>query len=122
MAYRSRVTCSERSRPDIFCWVLACRLTFLFLDIPVRHVRFRVLPDVVAGGRAAVLRTWRAPGSGFAGFRCTGRRGGLRADVPEPAADPRRGEPARRGGFLPGAAQIAGEMPGEAQLGMAGDD
>jgi len=25
IAYRFRVTCSERSRPDIFCWVLAGR-------------------------------------------------------------------------------------------------
>lgn len=25
MAYRSRVPCSERSRPEIFCWVLAGR-------------------------------------------------------------------------------------------------
>jgi hypothetical protein len=33
-----------------------------------------------------------------------------------------RDEPARRGGSFPGAAQVSGERPGEAELGVAGDD
>jgi hypothetical protein len=48
--------------------------------------------------------------------------GGPRVDVPEPAADPSGGEPARGGGALPGAAEVVGQRPGEAQLGVAGDD
>jgi hypothetical protein len=72
----------------------ACYLTCVLLAASLGRAGSGVFPDVMTYGRAAVLRSWRPPGSGFAGFRCAGRRGGLRADVPEPAADPRRGEPA----------------------------
>src|ERR1035441_9151100 len=77
-------------------------------------------------GEAVFARMFRNPRRTRAGVSRPGGAGffpgGRGADGPDPAGDPRRGEPARRGGFLPGAAQIAGEMPGEAQLGMAGDD
>ena len=62
------------------------------------------------------------PGAGFAGFRRTGGLGRLRADAPKPAADPGRGQPARRGGPFPGAAQVGGQRAGQAELGVAGDD
>jgi putative transposase len=79
-------------------------------------------PHVVAGRWAAVLRAWRPAGPGIAGFRHTGRAGQGRADVPESAADPGRGQPAWRGGPFPGQAQVRGERPGEPQLGVDGDD
>jgi hypothetical protein len=44
--------------------------------------------------------------AGLAGFRCTGQTGDLRADVPRPAADTGRGEPAGRCWPFPGAAQV----------------
>jgi len=76
----------------------------------------------VAGCGAAVLRSGRPSGAGLAGFRRTGRAGQPRADVPKPAADPGRGQPARRGGPLPGQAQAIGQWPGLAELGVAGED
>ena len=72
--------------------------------------------------QVAVLRAWRPAGARLAGFWRTGGLGGLRADVPEPAADPGRGQPARPGWPFPGAAQVGGQRTGQAQLGMAGDD
>jgi hypothetical protein len=79
-------------------------------------------PHVVAGCWAAVLRAGWASGAGFAGFRCTGRLGCFRADVPKSPADTGRGQPAWRGGPFPGVAQVRSERAGEAQLGVAGDD
>src|SRR5450755_3459607 len=76
----------------------------------------------MAGRGSAVFRSWRPPGAGFAGFRCTGWLGRRRADVPKPPADARWGQPPWRGGSFPGAAQVSGERPGEPQLGMAADD
>src|SRR4249920_4193322 len=70
----------------------------------------------------AVLRAWRAAGTGLSGFWRTGRAGQGRADVPESPADPGWGQPARRGGPFPGQAQVIGQWPGEAELGVAGDD
>jgi hypothetical protein len=70
----------------------------------------------------AVLQAGRPAGTGFAGFRRSGSAADLRADVPEPPADPGRGQaPGRRGAF-PGAAQVGGQWAGQAQLGVAGDD
>src|SRR6266508_5121867 len=74
------------------------------------------------GCGTAVGRTGWPSRAGLAGFWCTGWAGGLRADVPEPSPDPGRGEPTGRSGSLPWSAQIAGERPGEAELGVAGDD
>src|SRR5438128_6976705 len=83
---------------------------------------FDRFPDVVMGCGTAVGRTGWPSRAGLAGFWCTGWAGGLRAEVPEPSPDPGRGEPTGRGGSLPWSAQIAGERPGEAELGVAGDD
>ena len=43
-------------------------------------------------------------------------------DVPESAADPGGGEPPRGGRAFPGQAKVICERPGEAELGVAGDD
>src|SRR5438552_14997702 len=72
---------------------LACRLTCAFALCLEREFPLGGFAHVVAGRWAAVLRSWRAAGAGLAGFRRTGRAGQGRADVPEPAADPGRGEP-----------------------------
>ena len=71
------------------------------------------LAHVVAGGRVTVLRSWRPPGSGFAGFWRAGRAGQGLADVAESAADPGRGQAARRAGPLPGQ---AGRLPGRGRV------
>ena len=57
------------------------------------------------------------------GFRDTSRGAQGAADVPEPPADPARGErPVRVGVFLPGPAQVGGEGAGEQELGVGSDD
>ena len=63
-----------------------------------RGIPFRRLAHVVAGCWAPVLRPWRPPGAGLAGFRRTGQAGQGLVDVPEPAADPGRGQPPGRAG------------------------
>lgn len=68
----------------------------------------------VAGGGPLVLRTMGAAGAGSGGFRCTGRRARLRVQVPEPPADPGRGEPVRFRWPFPRPAEICGEGTGEA--------
>lgn len=45
---------------------------------------------------------------------------GVRAEVPEPPADPGGGEPTGLAGPFPGVAQVLGEGPGEAELGVGG--
>jgi hypothetical protein len=52
----------------------------------------------------AVFRARLPSGAGFAGFRCAGGLGSLRADVPESPADARWGQLAGRGGAFPGPA------------------
>ena len=99
----------------------ACRLTCAFASCLERAVSLRRFPHVVAGGGTAVLRSWRAPGSGFAGFRCTGWAGDGRADVPKAPADPGRGQPARWRRPFPWQAQVSGQAAGEAELSVAGD-
>ena len=101
---------------------LACPLTSLLRVVGPSCFRFAVLPDVVTGGWAAVLRSRRPSGAGLAGFRRAGRAGGRRAEVPESPADPRGGEPGGRGRAFPGAAQVGGERAGQPELGVAGDD
>ena len=76
----------------------------------------------MAGGRAAVGRSGRAAGAGFAGFRRAGQIRECLADVAEPAADPGGGEPAGRAGPLPGQPQVGGQVTGEAELGVAGEE
>ena len=85
------------------------RLTCTFAPCLERELPFRRLAHVVAGCKAAVLRAWRVPGAGLAGFRRTGGLGGRRADVPKPAADPGRGQSPRWRWPFPGAAQVSGE-------------
>ena len=80
------------------------------------------LPDVVVGCGLAVAGAGWAAGSCSGGFRCAGGERRDRADVPEPSSDSGGGEPSWWGGFLPGAAQVTGEGPGEAELGVDGDD
>src|SRR6516165_1588736 len=76
----------------------------------------------MAGCGAAVLRPCRAAGAWLAGFWRTGGAACCRADVPEVPADPGGREPPGRAGPLPGQPQVGGEGPGQAELGVAGDD
>src|ERR1039457_7034815 len=101
---------------------LACRLTCAFARCLEAGFHPGGFPHVVAGCRPAVLGSGWAAGAGFAGFRCTGGLGCFRADVPKPAADAGRGQPAWEGGAFPGVAQVSGQSAGQAQLGMAGYD
>src|SRR6516164_3546585 len=77
---------------------------------------------VMSLGRAAVLAAGRASGAGFAGFGCAGQPGQGVADVPESATDPGGGQAAGRAGLLPGQLQAGGQVAGEPQLGVGGDD
>ena len=61
--------------PEFSSRLLACRLTCAFVPGLERGFPCGGFSHVVAGCRAAVLRSWRAAGAGFAGFRRTGRRG-----------------------------------------------
>ncbi len=96
------------------------RLAWYLTLLPARFLAGLVslggLAHVVAGGRAVVLRSGRAAGAGFAGFRRAGQSGQCLADVPEPAADPCGGQPAGRAGPLPGQPDIGGQAAGEASL------
>ena len=76
----------------------------------------------MTGGRVPVLRAGRAAGPWFARFWRAGQIGQHLADVAEPPPDPGWGKPAGRAGPLPGQPQVGGEGPGEAELGVAGDD
>ncbi len=76
----------------------------------------------VAGGGPLVLRAMGAARAGSGGFRCTGRRARLRVQVPEPPADPGRGEPVRFRWPFPRPAEICGERTGEAELCVGGQD
>ena len=63
-----------------------------------------------------------ASGSGSAGFRRTGRQGDLRSEEAKSAADPGGGQPLGWAWPFPAAAQVDGEVAGQAQLGVRGDD
>jgi len=76
----------------------------------------------VALGGSAVSRAWRAAGAELAGFRRAGQIGQCLADVAEPAPDAGGGQPAGRAGPLPGQPQIGGEVAGEPDLEVAGED
>jgi hypothetical protein len=55
------------------------------------------------------VRVWRVRARRLAGWLSRG--------VPESAADPSRGQPARRGEFLPGPAEVLGQRSGKAEAG-----
>src|SRR5215471_10214413 len=78
-----------------------CRLTCAFAPCSEREFPLRRFSHVMAWCQVAVLRAGRSARAGLARFRRAGGLGGLRADVPKPAADPGRGQPARRGGPFP---------------------
>ena len=67
---------------------------------------------VVAGRGVVVLRALGSSGAGPGGFGCTGWRGDLRVQVPEPAADPGRAEFVRLRRLLPRPSQVRGQGPG----------
>lgn len=69
-----------------------------------------------------VLRARQSAGAGPVGFRRSGRTGQVRAQVPGPSADSGRGESARLGWLIPGAAEVSGQRPGKAELGVGSDD
>ena len=79
-------------------------------------------PSASTCGNAPWLPRSPRPGPGLPGFDAPGQIGQCLADVPEPAADPRGGQQAGRAGPLPGQPQVGGQAPGEAELGIAGDD
>jgi hypothetical protein len=101
---------------------LACCLTLLPAGFLLGLVSCDGFAHVVAGGRVAVLRSGRASGAGFAGFRRAGQAGQRLVDAPEPGPDSGRGEPAGSAGLLPGQADVGGEVADEPELGVAGDD
>ena len=111
----------EARPPDLSNTHLACRLTCAFASCLERGFPLRCFSHVVAGCRAAVLRPWWPAWAGLPGFRCTGRLGSCRADVPKSPADAGRGQPPVGGGAFPGQAQVLSERPGETELGMGGD-
>lgn len=78
-------------------------------------------PDVVPGCRSLVLRAWWPTLTRAGRFRHTSRGAGLRAQVPEPSADPGGRELVRRCRLLPGPTKVGGQRAGEAELGE-GDD
>lgn len=102
--------------------VLAWRLTSLGSVFFGRLGAFHGLADVVAPGPLLVLRAGRPSGTWSGRFRRDCRAGCCRADVAKPPADPGGGEAAGLAGPFPGAPEILGEGPGEAELGVGGDD
>src|SRR6266851_7274107 len=112
----------SRRRTPYMRRVSACYLILLPAAFLFWLVSLDGLAHVVAGGRAAVLRSGRSAGSGSAGFRRAGQTGQCLADVAEPAADPGGGQPAGRAGPLPGQPEVFGESAGQPELGVAGDD
>src|SRR2546423_13848750 len=90
---------------------LACDLTSLLSVRVASEFSLGGLADVVALCGPAVDGTGWPSGTGFAGFRRTGRAGGRRADVPEIPADPGGGEPARSGGAFPRPAPSPAHRP-----------
>src|SRR5258706_16254683 len=100
------------SSPPPSMIALACRLTCAFAHGFEGAFSSGGFPRVVAGGGAAVLRSWWPSWAGFAGFGCTGWAGDGRADVPEPAADAGGGQPSGRGGPVPGEGEGVSGAPG----------
>jgi hypothetical protein len=72
---------------------------------------------------AARARLSLPSASGAGGFRDTGGCSQVATDVAKPAADPARCQrPGGIGVFLPGAAEVAGQGPGEQELGVRGHE
>src|SRR3954451_10672009 len=101
---------------------LACRLTLDRLFGGLRVGACIDLADVVAGCSMLVGDAGWASGAGSAGFRRVGRNGDLRSEAAKSAADPGRGQPPGCAGPFPGVAQVGGQVAGQAQLGVGGDD
>jgi len=104
------------------CGATACYLTCLPAGLLLRFFTLEDLADVVAHDRPAVLRAIRAAGSGPGGFRRAGGNGQVLADTAKPTADAGGGKAAGWAGPLPGQPDIGGEVAGEVQLGVGGDD
>jgi hypothetical protein len=62
----------QRRTAAALATILACRLTCAFALCLEGALPSGCLSHVMAGCRAAVLRAWRAAGTWFAGFGCTG--------------------------------------------------
>src|SRR4051812_25886213 len=108
--------------PGITVVPLACRLTRDGLLATGGCGSGDGLADVVAGSAVPVGHSGWSPGPGVGGFRCTGRTGGLRAQVAKSAADPSRGQSPGRQRPFPGPAQIDSERAGQPQFGVRGED
>src|SRR5271165_6920885 len=101
---------------------LACYLTCLPAGLLLGFLALDGLADVVAGGGPLVLRCGGPSGPGAGGFRRAGGHGECLADAAKAPADAGGGEAAGLAGLLPGQADVGGEVAGEAELGVAGDD
>src|SRR6266700_1456288 len=99
-------------------WVLTLASGFAAL----RHVGFGLLFAYRVAGCRGGGATLGAAGTGPGGFRRTGRRAQHAADATIATPDAARGEPIGRQGPLPGAAQVPGQRPGEAELGVGDGD
>src|SRR3954451_14972719 len=100
----------------------ACRLTLDRLFVGLGVSACGGLADVVAGCPVLVGDAGWASGAGSAGVRRTGRKSDLRAEAAKSAADPGGGQPPGWAGPFPGATQVGGQVTGQAQLGVRGDD
>ncbi len=76
--------------------------------------------SVVAWCRVLVGVSGGSSWSGSGGFRCSGGAGGLCARVPKPSPHAGGCKPLRGSGFLPRVSQVGGEVAGEAELGVGG--
>ena len=106
---------------------LSARPLSLLFNLPacgllLGFLAFDGLADVVAGGGPLVLRCGRAVRGRAGGFRRAGGHGECLADAAKAPADAGGGEAAGLAGLLPGQADVGGEVAGEAELGVAGDD
>ena len=101
---------------------LACRLTLDRLFDGLGVGACDGLADVVAGCPVLIGDAGWASGTGPVGFRRTGWNGDLRSEVAKSAAYPGGSQPSGWAGPFPGAAQIDGQVTGQAQLGVRGDD
>src|ERR1019366_7581820 len=101
---------------------LACYLTFLPAGLLPRFLALDGFADVMTGGGPVVLRAGGASGAGAGGFRGAGGNGQVLADAAKPPADAGGKQPAGRAGPLPGQADVGGEVAGEPELGVGGDD
>jgi hypothetical protein len=101
-------TCAAEQHP----LTPACTKVHVSNGTPAPGTRFTSLVDGFdPGGRPGLVR-----------FRYPGWLGALRVEVTKTSADAGRDEPAGCGGAFPWAAQVVGEVAGEAKLGVGDDD